>query len=82
MSGIYSLFPLLFTPAGESQFGGGLFLLTSFTETPIKLIYSLLWVVFVIRPLSKRIYEYAIPEILVLSRDAEIILGFRPRFFG
>ena len=62
IAGVYSLFPLLFTPAGESYFYSRLFLLMSVTETPIKLIYSLLWVALVIRPLSKRVYEYVIPN--------------------
>ena len=62
VAGIYSLFPLLFTPAGESHSYSRLFLFTSVTETPIPLIYSLLWAALVVRPLSKRVYEYAIPE--------------------
>src|SRR5258706_15305612 len=62
IAGIYSLFPLLFTPAGESHSYSRLFLLTNVTETPIALIYSLLWAALVVRPLSKRVYEYAISE--------------------
>ena len=82
IAGIYSLFPLLFTPAGESHFYSRIFLLTGVTETPIKLIYSLLWAVLVIRPLSKRVYEYATPEIHSPERHAEFILGFHPHSFG
>lgn len=62
IAGIYSLFPLLFTPAGEPYSYSRLFLFTSVTETPISLLYSLLWTALVVRPLSKRVYEYAIPE--------------------
>jgi alpha-1,3-glucosyltransferase len=82
IAGIYSLFPLLFTPAGESRFYCRIFLLTSVTETPIKLIYPLLWAALVILPLSKRVYEYAIPEIHSPEHRAEFVLGFRPHSFG
>ncbi|KAK0468323.1 glycosyltransferase family 57 protein [Desarmillaria tabescens] len=41
VSGIFSLFPLLFTPA----------------ESLIEVIYSALWLLFVYQPLSRRVYE-------------------------
>ncbi|KAI0832530.1 glycosyltransferase family 57 protein [Trametes gibbosa] len=42
VAGIYSLFPLLFTPA----------------ETLIKIVYSLLWAVFVLRPIHRQVYQF------------------------
>lgn len=42
VSGIFSLFPLLFTPA----------------ESIIKVVYSLLWFFVVILPMSKQLYEF------------------------
>ncbi|KAI0638289.1 glucosyltransferase [Trametes polyzona] len=42
VAGIYSLFPLLFTPA----------------ETLIKIIYSVLWAVFVLRPIHRQVYQF------------------------
>ncbi|KAF8165457.1 glucosyltransferase [Crassisporium funariophilum] len=42
VAGIFSLFPLIFTPA----------------ESVIKVIYSVLWLAFVYIPLSRRVYEY------------------------
>ncbi|KAG7449254.1 glycosyltransferase family 57 protein [Guyanagaster necrorhizus] len=41
VSGIFSLFPLLFTPA----------------ESLIEVLYSTLWLLFVYQPLSRRVYE-------------------------
>ncbi|KAK0206516.1 glucosyltransferase [Desarmillaria ectypa] len=41
VSGIFSLFPLLFTPA----------------ESLIEVLYSALWLLFVYQPLSRRVYE-------------------------
>ena len=34
VAGIYSLFPLLFTPAGESHFGSGSLLLMNVSQKP------------------------------------------------
>ncbi|EDR12360.1 glucosyltransferase [Laccaria bicolor S238N-H82] len=42
VAGIFSLFPLLFTP----------------TESIIEVAYSTLWIAFVYAPLSRRVYEY------------------------
>ncbi|KAI0750909.1 glycosyltransferase family 57 protein [Daedaleopsis nitida] len=42
VAGIYSLFPLLFTPA----------------ETLVKIVYSVLWVVFVLRPIHRQVYQF------------------------
>lgn len=42
VAGIFSLFPLLFTPA----------------ETIIKVVYSILWCILVLSPLSKQLYEF------------------------
>ncbi|RPD67057.1 glycosyltransferase family 57 protein [Lentinus tigrinus ALCF2SS1-6] len=42
IAGIYSLFPLLFTPA----------------ETVVKIVYSALWVLFVLRPIHRQVYQF------------------------
>ncbi|CDO68706.1 hypothetical protein BN946_scf184652.g33 [Trametes cinnabarina] len=42
IAGIYSLFPLLFTPA----------------ETLIKVIYSTLWALFVLKPIHRQVYQF------------------------
>ncbi|OJT10216.1 Dolichyl pyrophosphate Glc1Man9GlcNAc2 alpha-1,3-glucosyltransferase [Trametes pubescens] len=42
IAGIYSLFPLLFTPA----------------ETLVKIVYSVLWAVFVLRPIHRQVYQF------------------------
>ncbi|KAL1944253.1 hypothetical protein VTO73DRAFT_3438 [Trametes versicolor] len=42
IAGIYSLFPLLFTPA----------------ETLVKIIYSVLWAVFILRPIHRQVYQF------------------------
>ncbi|KAI0776009.1 glycosyltransferase family 57 protein [Trametes elegans] len=42
IAGIYSLFPLLFTPA----------------ETLVKIIYSVLWAIFVLRPIHRQVYQF------------------------
>ncbi|KAF7332138.1 Alpha-1,3-glucosyltransferase [Mycena kentingensis (nom. inval.)] len=44
VAGIFSLFPLIFT-AGESM---------------IKVVYSVLWIIFVYVPLTRRVYEYVL----------------------
>ncbi len=41
IAGIYSLFPLLFTPA----------------ETLIKIVYSVVWALFVLRPIHRQVYQ-------------------------
>lgn len=55
--GIFSLFPLLFTPNGEIFRLGGTNDLNSGTETLIKAVYSIIWGVMIIRPLHKQVYE-------------------------
>ncbi|KAI0660881.1 glycosyltransferase family 57 protein [Cubamyces menziesii] len=42
VAGIYSLFPLLFTPA----------------ETLVKIIYSVLWTIFVLKPIHRQVYQF------------------------
>ncbi|KAI9056585.1 glycosyltransferase family 57 protein [Trametes sanguinea] len=42
IAGVYSLFPLLFTPA----------------ETLIKIIYSVLWAFFVLKPIHRQVYQF------------------------
>lgn len=59
ISGVFSLFPLLFTPAGEVSFHCVVPMFPNmFAETFIKIIYSLVWAYLTIEPLSKRVYEY------------------------
>lgn len=58
VAGIYSLFPLLFTAA----------------ETPVKIIYTLLWMYLTFRPLMKRVYEF--PTSLPM-----VILDYLERFY-
>lgn len=59
ISGIFSLFPLLFTPSGEPFW----FLVELYqwsysgTETLVKTVYSLIWGVMVLYPLHKQVYE-------------------------
>jgi len=52
-AGIFSLFPLLFTPA----------------ESFIKVVYSVLWAVFVFEPLNRQVYEFP-PSLLFVLLDA------------
>ncbi|OSD04349.1 glycosyltransferase family 57 protein [Trametes coccinea BRFM310] len=42
IAGVYSLFPLLFTPA----------------ETLVKIIYSVLWAFFVLKPIHRQVYQF------------------------
>jgi len=64
VAGIYSLFPLLFTPA----------------ESLIKLIYSLVWVVMVLVPIQRRVYEFPrSPAFVILDALERLYLaGFVP----
>ena len=62
VAGIYSLFPLLFTPAGQSHSfpsGAGDELMASILslESLIKLIYSIAWGVMILLPIQRRVYE-------------------------
>ncbi|KAI0722868.1 glycosyltransferase family 57 protein [Earliella scabrosa] len=51
VAGIYSLFPLLFTPA----------------ETLVKIVYSVLWAIFVLRPIHRQVYQFprTIPAVVI-----------------
>jgi len=62
VAGIYSLFPLLFTPA----------------ETFVKIIYSVLWGVFVLEPLNRRTYEFptSLPFVVVDTLEKLYLGGF------
>ncbi|KAI0091921.1 glycosyltransferase family 57 protein [Irpex rosettiformis] len=62
VAGVFSLFPLLFTPA----------------ETFIKIIYSLLWAFFVLNPLSKRVYEFpkSLPFVILDMIERWYLYGF------
>jgi len=64
VAGIYSLFPLLFTPA----------------ETLIKIVYSILWFAMVLPPLSKQLYEFptSLPGVLVDFFERAYLWGFVP----
>jgi hypothetical protein len=61
IAGIYSLFPLLFTPAGQWLFAptSRFFRLNSrsIKESLVKLIYSVLWIALVLGPINRRVYE-------------------------
>lgn len=59
-AGIYSLFPLLIKPAGESPFKPLARLEADFsllTETPIKLLTSIIWAAVVFPSLRKVVYR-------------------------
>ncbi|KAI5119891.1 hypothetical protein M0805_003695 [Coniferiporia weirii] len=62
VSGIYSLFPLLFTPA----------------ETLVKILYSILWMYFTFRPLVRRVYEFprSLPMVILDYLERLYLLGF------
>ncbi|KAG8886505.1 glycosyl transferase [Tulasnella sp. 331] len=62
VAGIFSLFPLLFTPA----------------ETLVKILYSVIWGVVVLQSLGRRVYEYPSSKLMVLVDFAEkaYISGF------
>ncbi|KAF8639779.1 hypothetical protein AX17_001039 [Amanita inopinata Kibby_2008] len=55
VAGIFSLFPLLFTPA----------------ESIVKVIYAIIWITFIYVPLSKRVYEFPKSPIYVFLDMAE-----------
>lgn len=57
ISGIFSLFPLLFTPSGELFLVEQYQCLNHAVETLIKTVYSLMWGIMVLRPLQKQVYE-------------------------
>ena len=65
VAGVFSLFPLLFTPAGEcviiTELPNNLReRLMPREETPVKIVYSLLWMYLTFRPLERRVYEYVL----------------------
>ncbi|KIJ20154.1 glycosyltransferase family 57 protein [Paxillus involutus ATCC 200175] len=62
IAGIFSLFPVLFTPA----------------ETLLKIVYSLIWGVMVLRPLHKQVYEFpaSLPWVLLEQLENAYLTGF------
>ncbi|KAL6309706.1 glucosyltransferase [Sparassis latifolia] len=62
VAGIFSLFPLLFTPA----------------ETLVKIIYSVLWAIIVFTPLYRRVYEFprSLPFVIIDSLEKLYLVGF------
>ncbi|KAL5488050.1 ALG8 [Sanghuangporus weigelae] len=62
VAGIYSLFPLLFTPA----------------ETLVKILYSIIWMYLVFRPLHRRVYEFpkSLPMVIVDQLEKLYLAGF------
>ncbi|KAI0375747.1 glycosyltransferase family 57 protein [Pilatotrama ljubarskyi] len=64
IAGIYSLFPLLFTPA----------------ESLIKVIYSLLWAVFVLRPIHRQVYQFpqGVLAVTIDGLESLYLAGFVP----
>ncbi|KAI0347392.1 glycosyltransferase family 57 protein [Trametopsis cervina] len=62
VAGIFSLFPLLFTPA----------------ETFIKIAYTLLWMFFVLQPLHKRVYDFpkSLPFVVLDMVERWYLFGF------
>ncbi|KZP12141.1 glycosyltransferase family 57 protein [Athelia psychrophila] len=61
-AGIFSLFPLLFTPA----------------ETFVKILYSLIWAYFVFRPLNRRVYWFptTVPLVMIDFAEKAYLAGF------
>ncbi|TCD67679.1 glycosyl transferase [Steccherinum ochraceum] len=62
VSGIFSLFPLLFTPA----------------ETLVKIVYSVIWGLFVLSPLNRRTYEFpvSLPYVVIDTLEKLYFCGF------
>ncbi|KAH9943342.1 glycosyltransferase family 57 protein [Epithele typhae] len=62
VAGIFSLFPLLFTPA----------------ETLVKIIYSALWCIFVLRPIHHQVYTFprGVPFVVMDVVERIYIAGF------
>ncbi|TFY59795.1 hypothetical protein EVJ58_g5552 [Rhodofomes roseus] len=62
VAGVFSLFPLLFTPA----------------ETLVKVVYSALWAVFAFAPLHSRVYEFprSLPFVIIDSLEKLYLAGF------
>ncbi|TFL05788.1 glucosyltransferase [Pterulicium gracile] len=64
IAGIYSLFPLIFTPA----------------ESIVKVVYSTIWLVFVYRALAHRVYEYprSLAYVVIDTLEKIYVAGFIP----
>ncbi|KZT12805.1 glycosyltransferase family 57 protein [Laetiporus sulphureus 93-53] len=62
VAGIFSLFPLLFTPA----------------ETLVKVVYSVLWAIMVFVPLHRRVYEFplSLTFVIIDSLEKAYLAGF------
>ncbi|RDB22878.1 Dolichyl pyrophosphate Glc1Man9GlcNAc2 alpha-1,3-glucosyltransferase [Hypsizygus marmoreus] len=62
IAGVFSLFPLLFTPA----------------ESVVKVLYSALWILFVYVPLSRRVYEFpkSLPYVILDGLEKIYLAGF------
>ncbi|KIK65371.1 glycosyltransferase family 57 protein [Collybiopsis luxurians FD-317 M1] len=62
VSGVFSLFPLLFTPA----------------ESVIEVVYSLVWFGLIYLPLSKRVYEFpkSLPYVILDVLEKAYLVGF------
>jgi len=62
VSGVFSLFPLLFTPA----------------ESFVEIGYSIIWIILVYVPLSRRVYEFpkSIPYVIIDTLEKIYLAGF------
>ncbi|KAJ7068165.1 glycosyltransferase family 57 protein [Mycena amicta] len=62
VAGIFSLFPLIFTP-GESM---------------VKVLYSVLWIIFIYVPLTRRVYEYpkSLSFVIIDALEKIYLAGF------
>ncbi|KAF7301365.1 Alpha-1,3-glucosyltransferase [Mycena indigotica] len=62
VAGVFSLFPLIFTP-GESM---------------VKVVYSVLWIIFVYVPLTRRVYEYpnSLSFVIIDTLEKVYLAGF------
>ncbi|CAL1701392.1 unnamed protein product [Somion occarium] len=62
VAGIFSLFPLLFTPA----------------ETLVKIVYSILWALLVFEPLQRKVYEFptSLPFVIIDVLEKVYLAGF------
>jgi alpha-1,3-glucosyltransferase len=79
VAGIYSLFPLLFTPAGWSHSfqSVGSQLITSglSPESLIKLVYSLVWAIMILLPIQRRVYEYVF--VFMRASECDGLIAYR-----
>jgi alpha-1,3-glucosyltransferase len=58
VAGVFSLFPLIFTPGGmQFVFRARNVLNDICSESIVKVLYSVLWVLFIYLPLTRRVYE-------------------------